>query len=544
VLPRARALKQGERLPALAGAVAFAIGIVNLGSALTPNVGWRGHLLLAAEPVRALPLFHTLAVPASAALIVASVYLKRRRRRACHVALALLLGLGVVNLLKGLDFEESALSFGAAGLLWWARDAFCVRQAPLRLRSPLWGLVAVFGAVGAVGALFVWAVSGRRAEPATVLRETLDLLAGTQGGMTFHDELGRLPLAFGSVTLTAIAIGGWLLFRSLPPSREPAGEHARRSATRLVREHGADTLAFFKLRRDLQYLFAPDGNGFLGYRIEGNVLLVAGDPVAPPTALPALVRAAAALAELHGLQLAALGAGRELLPLWRANGMRALYIGDEAIVETARFTLEGRPVRKLRQAVNRVESAGFSAELVAVEELDEATTAALDHFSASWRGGAPERGFTMAMDSLEPGSRVALARDAGGTVRAFLHLVPVYGRPAASLSLMRREPQTPNGLTEFLIVRAIEQLRARGVEELSLNFAAFGRLVERPGLLAPLLRFGSRHFQIESLYRFNAKFSPRWEPRYLVFESVLALPRAGLAALWAEGQLPRLRFRD
>ena len=152
----------------------------------------------------------------------------------------------------------------------------------------------------------------------------------------------------------------------------------------------------------------------------------------------------------------------------------------------------------------------------------------------------------MAMDSLATGSgsSVVLARDADGAVRGFLHFVPSYGRPAVSLSFMRRDRQTPNGLTEFLVVRAIELLRGRGVEEISLNFAAFGRLFERPGgrlerLLRRGLVLGGRHFQIESLYRFNAKFSPRWEPRYFVFESLLGFPRAGLAALWAEGQLPR-----
>ena len=68
---------------------------------------------------------------------------------------------------------------------------------------------------------------------------------------------------------------------------------------------------------------------------------------------------------------------------------------------------------------------------------------------------------------------------ATGHVRGFLHFVPSYGREAVSLSFMRRDPETPNGLTEFLVARSIEAFRARGTEEVSLNFAAFARLLDR-----------------------------------------------------------------
>ena len=158
----------------------------------------------------------------------------------------------------------------------------------------------------------------------------------------------------------------------------------------------------------------------------------------------------------------------------------------------------------------------------------------------------------MSVDGLDDGPSsdglVIVARDEEQRVRGWIHFLPTYGRPAMSLALMRRDRGTPNGLMEFLIVRAIELLRERGVEEISLNFAAFARPLRSPrGLLdritCGLLGLASRWFQIESLYRFNAKFFPRWEPRYLLYEGALGLPRAGLAVMWAEGQLPKPRRR-
>jgi lysyl-tRNA synthetase class 2 len=256
--------------------------------------------------------------------------------------------------------------------------------------------------------------------------------------------------------------------------------------------------------------------------------------------------------ELHGLELGVLGASERTLPLWREAGLRTLYIGDEAIVETASFSLEGRTIRKVRQSVARLEKAGFEAALLDVATLDEGDARELERVSQLWREGAAERGFSMAMDSLRCEERcegaIVVARDASGAIRGFIHFVPTYGRPAMSLSAMRRDRETPNGLMEFLVVRAIELLGNEGVEELSLNFAAFARLMHRPRnpaerLVGRLARIANPYFQLESLYRFNAKFQPRWEPRYLAYERARRLPRVGLAAMWAEGQLPKPAIR-
>jgi len=544
-----RAIRHADGLPALAGAVAFGLGVVNLVSALTPNVAWRGHLLLQLLPIREIPVFHTLAVPASLALLVTALYLKRRRRRALHVALALLVVLGVLNVLKGLDVEEALLSWLGAALLWWGRDAFVVRPGKLRTRS-LALLAGVTSACVALAAELVWIAAGGAATPDTVAKQTLDLFTWTDGTVAFQDEMGSVPILIGIVTALVIVAAGAILFRPLALSGELPDESQRAEALELVRTFGSDTLAFFKLRRDLQYLFTDDGHAFLGYRVRNDVLVVAGDPVGEPDSVRKLVAETIALAESRGLVVAVLGASEELVEVWRQARLRALYIGDEAIVETASFSLEGRAIRKVRQAVARVEREGFTAETHRLYALDETTLAELERVSAAWRDGAPERGFAMALDAIGGGeqedSAIVLARDGDGRVRAFIHFVPSYGRAAMSLSFMRREHGLPNGVTEFLVVRSVELLRDQGVAELSLNFAAFGRFLERPGgrierMLGRVVSLGNHYFQIESLYRFNAKFAPRWEPRYLVFERLGALPRVGLAAMTIEGQRPKLR---
>lgn len=543
-----RALRRADPLPLLLAGTATVIALVNLLSAVTPNVRWRNHLLLTLEPIQELRVFHSLAIPASIALLVCAFYVYRRRLRALHLAVALLIALAALNLLKGLDFEEGVGDLLAAGVLWLGRGSFYVEHEPLSPRAAVTRIpLLIFGAVLA-SFLIILIAAPAGASIATVWHETLDLLTWQPGPLTFYDELGRLDLAIGLLGLLTLAFCAYLLFRPLAAPRALPDPDVRRAAVELVRNHGTDTLAYFKLRRDMHYLFSEDRRAFLGYRIESGVLLVSGDPVGATDALPALLSQLGGFAERCGLRIAAIGVSERLRPLFAQLGLRALYLGDEAIVQTGRFSLEGRPIRKVRQSVSRLEKAGYRCELLDLGMLDEPTLSELERVSQKWRAGAAERGFSMSLDALrrdDQGDTLILAaRDSSGRIRGFLHLVPAFGRSAMSLSVMRRERDTPNGLTEFLVVKTIEELRGRRVEELSLNFAVFARLLHSPHgilqrLLGRMISSADAVFQIERLYRFNAKFFPRWEARYLMHEGILSLPRTGLAAMWIEGHLPK-----
>jgi lysyl-tRNA synthetase class 2 len=549
--------RTAEWTPALAAIAAAVVGLINVASALTPDIRWRGHLLLGFEPVEAMRLFHAVALPAGAALLLVAPYLYKRRRRAWQAAVILMLALGMLDLLKGLDFEETVLTWATAAALIRARREFAVEHDPITVRSIFWR-VPLLGACGvAVAALSAWATEGHPSW-STVGRETGDLLLWRETGpLNFHNHLVRfhhhyfawIPLGVHLVEAGTLLAMAYVVFRPLARPRALPSPAARQAAESLVRAYGSDTLSFFKLRADKQYLFSGDRTAFVGYRIEAGVLLLSGDPVGPDAAVPELLKDIREFATAHGLKLAGVGASERLRPLLEEQGLQTMYLGDEAIVDLDSFSLEGRPIRKVRQSVSRLQKAGFTAELHKVDALDPDTSAQVEHVLERGREGAPERGFSMAMDSLSSGHEadtlVLLARDESDParpIRGVLHFVPCYGRPAMSLSFMRRDPDTPNGLTEFMVVKAIELLRERGVTELSLNFAAFAKWIHSPEtrierLLGKVVSVGNRYFQIESLYRFNAKFFPRWEPRYLVYESALGLPRASLAAMWAEGQL-------
>ena len=319
---------------------------------------------------------------------------------------------------------------------------------------------------------------------------------------------------------------------------------ARAEAERIVGETGCDTLSFFALRDDKSYFFSPSGRSFLAYRVLHGVALVSGDPIGDEAEAGDLVAEFRRVAQARGWRTAILASSEGLLPLYTSMGLKPVYLGDEAVVVPRDFSLEGRPIRKVRQSVTRLEREGYRARVLEVPDIKPKLADELRAVSEEWRGRWPERGFTMAMDCLfaHPEALVAVAEREDGHVGGFIQLVPVPATGGLSLASMRRRDAEPNGLMEFLLARTIEWARERDVPEFSLNFSVFAQLILNPSRKSQsavrfaLLRL-DRLFQIDRLLRFNRKFFPEWRPRYVCLESRLDFPLVGLAYLRAESLL-------
>ena len=536
------------RAPYLLSLVATAAGLAGLLSVVTPT--WAGRLQIVSELLSpAAPhVADGLLVAASLGLVLLGRGLARRRHRSWQAALWLLAISFFGHLFKERDIIDSVVSALPFALLWWKRadfDAAGDPHGPPRARAALmWALGGLY--VYGISATFVHA-EVRGGPPFSLGDSFVNVTIGFLGiDPTSHP--GRfehgLTISLASAAIICAAYVAWLALRP----RDSAVSQVvsdRRDARRLVERHGRDSLAYFALRRDKSYFFNEERTAFLAYRAVGGVALVSGDPVGDPSAAPGLLADFARHCHAHAWRVAALGVARSHLADWHAVGLRTIYIGDEAVVHPGRFSLEGRPIRKVRQSVTRLRKSGHVGRIVRARELTLEQRHDIERVSRTWLRGQPERGFTMALDDMharDHGDAVfALGYDSDNRLVGFVHFVPAPASGDLSLSAMRRVHHTPNGLMEFLLCETFAWAGRRGIERISLNFNAFGDLLRSDAKLPAWergLRFvlarADRFFQVERLLDFNRKFFPEWEPRYAAFERYSDLPLAALVLLSIE----------
>jgi lysyl-tRNA synthetase, class II len=581
--PPARAARGVDRrqqrrwVPVTAGLMMFLLGLadVTLGvTAPTNDLHARLQRLPVVVPGTVAVLTRTADIIIGLLLLMLSYGLRRRKHRAWQEVMALLTISAVISLAHaiylvghhremavgvGIGFVILALLVGAG--TYFRTEFYAIGDARTRWRAltALTGLLAATLVIG-VGYLSGPADLSVSYSFAARLQTALYALVGVGGPVRFaaddiHGDFFYLLMgALGFVTVVVTA------FLFLRPAR-PVGRLSAADAIQireLLDRHGAtDSLGYFALRNDKSVIWSATKKSCIGYRVVSGVMLASGDPLGDKEAWPGAIDAFLDMAARHAWVPAVIGCSELGAEIWCRQGeLTALELGDEAVVQVAEFSLQGRAMRNVRQMVTRVSRAGYVAQVRRVGDVPAEEIARLVRQADSWRGNPTERGFSMALGRIGgPGDERCVIATAveDGELRALLHYVP-WGTDGLSLDLMRRDRSAQPGLNDFMIVETIKAAPGLGVARISLNFAAFRAALERGERIGagPITRawrrilvFLSRWFQIESLYKFNAKFAPVWVPRFMVFTSTRDTIRVGLAALEAEAFLvwPKLEAR-
>ncbi|HVH23312.1 MAG TPA: phosphatidylglycerol lysyltransferase domain-containing protein, partial [Pseudonocardia sp.] len=497
---------------------------------------------------------HVVSVVVGLTLLLLADQLAKRKRLAWRVAVMLFTLAGIAHVIKGPHPVAIAFCAGMLVALFRYRRVFSAPADPPSLLRLVRAIPIFIAGVLLFGGVALWLERGRiepDVTPGGVLLTIGAGLMGLDGPYTYSSPFfaAYFPAALIALGTAGLVVFAVLLFRPLV-GRNPHTEDDWTHANRLVRTYGWDTLAYFSLRDDKSFFFSADGEAMLAYTYLGGYALVSGDPIGARQSVIAVLDEFLAMCAKRAWNPAFLAVREASMPLYASRGFTCFYLGDEAILDCARFTLAGSARKSLRAAVRRV-GRNYTFRLVAESDAAPKLVEQLNAISAKWRGKAPERGFTMSLSQdvagagANPEFLLCVALDEHGTPGGFLRVVPAYGPSFGyTLDLMRHDPDAPNGMTEFLIASTALALGQRGVRRLSMNFAMWGRLFADDIPFSRSQRAARRlvgvmnpFFQIRSLHDFNAKFDPEWLPRVLAYRRAVDLPRVGLLYAGAEGFL-------
>jgi len=566
-----------------------AMGAIDLWSALASNPPERLVALVHLVPTEVLDTSRTFTLLAGAMLLVTAFGLRRGKRRAFLAALFLCAISVPFNLLKALDVEEATVAAALMFVLGANGQAFQVksREFSLRVLKPA-ALAAALGfALYAV--LGSWIVASRfgvdGASLGIAVREALYQTFGL-GAPAVALKPGLTPLDVRVITwyqdslllVALVLLIGLALAGLQPVAHRRRHREERERVAALIARYGDATVCAFALNPDVDYFFSSNRRAVIAYRFESDTLLTVGDPIGPREELVGLLDAFEHFCHEHDWQFGFFQARPEYLALYEARGWRALHIGEDPVLWTDRFTLTGAPISDIRRAVRRVEGAGVEALMFIpgtnafdAKHDPDGLFEQMRAISNAWLRDRPggEKGFCMGRfdEAALASSWLAVAWEpARRHVHAFMTWVPIPARRGWALDLMRRLPDSPVGVMEFLVARSVEAAKARGDALLSLSLSALVSVDDvatdeagpdtantasagapaAPATPAPvpaapepsrardfLMEHLSRFYDFKNLFRWKKKFVPAFEDRFLVYAPG-ALPRVVLALARAQ----------
>jgi len=548
----------------LAALIVFGMGIINIISALTGIVSSRLALLMRYLPLEVHHGTRTLTVLAGMLLILLSWSIFRRKRRGWTAAMLLLGASFILHLVKGLDYEEATIAVAAMAILFAARREFVVRSDPSAIRGALvFSIVALAGWLlyGVLGLYLLRHHFAPAFTPGRAISTIVDILAQTGKsalvplpGHTHRDAYwfidSLVAAALGCALYIAVA-----LIRPMAASLH-ALDHEREEARRVLELHKNTPLAYWTLMPGLSYLFSSDRTAYLAYRVVDDVAIVLGDPQGTAAACSELIQAFALLCHHNDWRASWYQVSGNCLPAFTDHGWHAVKIGEEALIDLPSLAFTGKEWQSVRTALNRVPREGYTAIWYDLMNDQRGWLPELNQISQSWLASqhGEEKGFSMGTWELAQRfsreQRFLVLHDAENRPVAFLSFVPIYGQAGGwALDLMRRGVDTPPGAMEFLLATALLSFRDEGALVVSLGLSPLASITPTdstgtPELLERIRQLIYQHFNsffsFQGLNHFKKKFQPRWEPRYLVYPSLAAMPRVILALMRAHGSRKRL----
>jgi len=521
----------GQLTPQALAILTFLAGMVLLFSGATPAAAYRLAWLQTFVPLPVVESSHFAGSLFGVLLLLLSQGIARRLDVAYHLAVIASAAGIAASLLKGVDAEEALFLTVVLLALRQARGEFDRRTALLATPfSSSWTAAAV---AGLLASFWLGEFAFKHVEYRHELWWQFELSADAPRFLRASVGAAMLVLVFAATRL----------FVPAAHEIEPPSEKDLEDAARAIRaqSHTAPNLVFL---RDKGLIFDAERTSFVMYGVQGRTWIAMGDPVGPLERIAGAVRAFLERCEDFGATPAFYEVRKSHLHHYADFGLSLIKLGEEARVDLAAFRLEGGGSSRLRQAIRRLEKAGATFRIVAVDEIPPLLDQ-LRRVSDHWLGHKPaEKGFSLGFFDADYVRRFPIAViELGGEVIAFANIWTTEDREEASIDLMRYDDRAPVGVMESLLVRLMVWAKGEGYRWFSLGMAPLSGLEPSPAapmwsrLGALAYEHGEAVYHFQGLRAFKEKFNPHWEPHYLAYRGTVGLPRtlADVTALIAGG---------
>lgn len=295
----------------------------------------------------------------------------------------------------------------------------------------------------------------------------------------------------------------------------------------LETDHGSSE-DFFKLwPHDKLYYINESQTAALALRVHRGIALVVGDPVGSQHNFSRLVENFLVQCRDNDWTPAFIHTEPKYCSFYERHGFTLQKIGEEAVLNLEAFHSSVVNNKYFRNIRNKFDKQGFTTEVLHPPH-NSAIIDRLTGVSKEWlqRPGRDERGFMMGYFTPEylQQCSVMVARDAAGTIQAFINQVPSYDAAEANFDMLRHAESSPTNINDYLLTNFIEYLFSQGFLRLNLGLSplvGLDKKSENDTIIDSALRLayskGNLIYSFSGLERFKAKYEPNWSPRYIAY---------------------------
>ncbi len=518
--------------PGIMAITVFMGGALLLFSGATPEAPMRMTFLSNFLPLYAMELSHLLGSVAGIGLVLLARGLFRRLDTAWLVTMMLLSASIVLQLLKGVDYEESTVMAILLMALAPCRAAFYRKGSLLAERfTPSWA-----AAVAVVVITTVWF--------SLLSYNNLGYSRELWWEFAFAGDAPRALRAMVAVMCVALALAIAHLLRLSKVRVEPPGRESLARVVNIVAQSECAESHLVWLC-DKSLLFSQSGDAFIMYGVHRRSWISMGNPVGPRAEWEELAWQFRELCDRYDGRPVFYKVDESSLPLYLDLGLSFFKLGEEGRVSLEAFTLTGSARQELRYLHRRAQRDGATFEMLPPGSAS-ALQGDLECISSAWLNDkrAREKRFSMGRYDLEYLDHFPLAVVRNhGIVVAFANLWAAPAGHELAIDLMRHTNTVGYGLMDYLIIESLLWGRANGYRLFNLGIAPLSGLQDRA--LAPLwARFGAfvhrngeEFYNFQGLRRFKEKYNPAWHPIYLASPGGMILPTviADVASLLSGG---------